>query len=211
MLRRRLGLNLAQRKHAFAENYAPSLVDRFGVWLSARQIRQWVPTFSGKSVGDFGCGYHASFSRTILENVGSATLVDVSLSQELKSHPKVNALEGGLPSILSQIPTGSLDVILCVSVLEHIWEPQEALNEFFRILKPGGICLINVPSWKGKKYLEYSAFVLGLSPEEEMQDHKMYYDVKDLWPLLVKAGFMPKGIRCFLHKFGLNCFAACRK
>jgi len=45
--------------------------------------------------------------------------------------------------------------------------------------------------------LEYSAFRLGFSPAEEMDDHKCYYDVKDFWPLLVRAGFRPSDIRCF--------------
>jgi hypothetical protein len=43
-----------------------------------------------------------------------------------------------------------------------------------------------------------------------MDDHKNYFDPKDLWPLLVKAGFRPRNIRCFRHKFGLNTFAICR-
>jgi hypothetical protein len=49
-----------------------------------------------------------------------------------------------------------------------------------------------------------------LSPAEEMDDHKTYYDVPNLWPMLVAAGFRPKNIRCFPHKFGLNTFAVCR-
>jgi hypothetical protein len=72
------------------------------------------------------------------------------------------------------------------------------------------MCLFNVPSWRGKWFLEYSAFRLGLSPKDEIDDHKTYYDVKDFWPLLVRAGFRPSGIRCFSHKFGLNTFAVCR-
>ena len=43
-----------------------------------------------------------------------------------------------------------------------------------------------------------------------MNDHKCYYDVRDLWPLLVRAGFRPSDIKCFSHKFGLNTFAVCR-
>ena len=43
-----------------------------------------------------------------------------------------------------------------------------------------------------------------------MDDHKAYYDVKDFWPLLVRAGFRPSNIDCFPHKFGLNTFAVCR-
>ena len=43
-----------------------------------------------------------------------------------------------------------------------------------------------------------------------MDDHKRYYDPRDLWPLLVEAGFRPSSIRCYRHKFGLNTFAVCR-
>ena len=43
-----------------------------------------------------------------------------------------------------------------------------------------------------------------------MDDHKNYYDVKDLWPLLVRGGFQPSRIQCFSHKSGLNTFAVCR-
>ena len=101
-------------------------------------------------------------------------------------------------------------MILCVSVLEHLWNPDVALAEFHRILSPAGICVVNVPSWRGKRFLELSAFRLGLSPAEEMDDHKRYFDPRDLWPLLVQAGFLPHGIRCYRHKLGLNTFAACR-
>ena len=39
----------------------------------------------------------------------------------------------------------SFDVILCSEVLEHIPDPVAAINEFSRILKPGGILLITAP------------------------------------------------------------------
>jgi SAM-dependent methyltransferase len=198
------------RAHSYGEGYRPTVVDRFGVWLSARQIRRYVPDLRGKRVGDFGCGFHAAFARTVLDDVASVVLADVSLSPELIAHRRVTALQGRLPDVLSELPSESLDVVLCVSVLEHLWEPLRAIAEFRRLLAPGGICLLNVPSWRGKRFLEYSAFRLGLSPAEEMDDHKNYYDVKDFWPLLVRGGFRPSRISCFSHKFGLNTFAACR-
>jgi SAM-dependent methyltransferase len=198
------------RESAFGQDRSLSVVDRFGTWLSARAIRRHAGDLRGKRVGDFGCGYDARFTRTVLDEVESAVLVDLTLATDLVAHPRVTAVEGRLPGALEQIADGSLDVVLCISVLEHLAEPLDALRAVRRVLRPGGVCLVNVPSWRGKRFLELSAFRLHLSPAEEMDDHKRYYDPRDLWPLLVEAGFLPSRIRCFRHKFGLNTFAVCR-
>jgi len=39
----------------------------------------------------------------------------------------------------------SIDCIICTGVLEHIEDPDIALKEFYRILKPGGIVHLEVP------------------------------------------------------------------
>ncbi len=198
------------RNTSFAQTYSPSLVDRFGVWLSARQIRRWAPSFQHKRVGDFGCGYHANFTRTIINEAMHVTLADVALSEELKKNKKIQAIEGLLPDTLFSIPDSSFDVVLCISVLEHLVDPLRTLQELWRVLAHDGLLLLNVPSWRGKWFLEFSAFRLGTSPADEMDDHKRYYDVRDLWPLFVKVGFKPRDIRCFSHKFGLNTFSVCK-
>jgi SAM-dependent methyltransferase len=181
------------------------------VWLSARQIRKYAGSLAGKRLGDFGCGYNATLVRSVLPKLEQAVLVDSALAQDLKSLANVTAIEGVLPDVLDRVPSSSLDLVMCVSVLEHLWNPLAALQACLRIVRPDGLCLFNVPSWRGKRFLEFSAFRLGLSPKDEMDDHKTYYDVKDFWPLLVRAGFRPSNIRCFSHKFGLNTFAVCRK
>jgi SAM-dependent methyltransferase len=198
------------REAAFGQEGRITGVDRAGVWLSGHQIRRTVGSLDDKDVGDVGCGFQATYMRTVLDTVRSATLVDISLADDLKSRPNVTAIEGKLPGVLEDLPDRSLDVILCMSVLEHLWAPDQALTHFRRLVRPGGVLAINVPSWRGKRALEFSAFRLGLSPATEMDDHKRYYDPRDLWPLLVTAGFVPHGIRCFRHKFGLNTFAVCK-
>ena len=200
----------AVRARSFGQDDRLSAVDRFGIWLSGRAIRRHVKSFSSLDVGDFGCGYDARFTRTVLGEVRAAVLIDVALAPDLATHDRVRAIEGQLPDSLEQLDDESLDVVLCISTLEHLSEPERALREFRRLLRAGGICLINVPSWRGKRFLELSAFRLHLSPAAEMDDHKRYYDPRDLWPMLVAAGFLPSGIRCSRHKFGLNTFAACR-
>lgn len=198
------------RAGSYEQHRAHSPVDRFGVWLSARALRREVPSFAGKSVGDFGCGYQARFVRSVLDEIERAVLVDVALAPDLKADRRITAIEGVLPDALRGVEAASLDVVVCVNVLEHLWEPLETLVQMRRVTAPGGICLVNVPSWRGKWFLELSAYRLRLSPAEEIDDHKVYYDPEDLWPLLVKAGFLPHNISCRSHKFGLNTFAACR-
>ncbi len=199
------------RNTSFGEAHRQTPVDRFGVWLSSVRIRRAVRSFAGKDVGDFGCGFQADFMRTVLPEVASATLVDLSLAEDLKTHPKVTALQGVLPEILEKVPDASLDVVLCNSVLEHLWSPAVAVRHMRRVLRPGGVAFVNVPSWRGKFFLETAAFRLHVSPAQEMDDHKRYYSPRELWTLLVEGGFRPSEIKaCHTHKFGLNTFAWCR-
>jgi SAM-dependent methyltransferase len=197
------------RSEAYGQGTRPSVVDRFGVWLSSIAVRRHA-SFTGKRVADFGCGYQASVARRVLPCAQQMLLVDLQLADDLKRLPKVQAIEGRIETVLPGVASESLDVALCLSVLEHLDEPQDTLDGLHRILAPGGLALINVPTWRGKTLLELSAFRLGLSPAREMDDHKRYYDPRDLWPMLVRAGFLPSAIFCRRHKLGLNTFAACR-
>jgi SAM-dependent methyltransferase len=192
--------------------HGTTFIGRANVWLSGHQIRRNIGSVDGKDVGDFGCGYEATFMRSVLARVRSATLVDVALADDLKSSPNVTAIEGTLPGVLHDLPDQSLDVVLCISVLEHLHDPAETLKHFRRLLRPGGICAINVPTWRGKLVLEFLAFRLGLSPAcaYGIDEHKAYYDPRDLWPMLVGAGFVPHSIRCFRHKFTMCTFAVAK-
>src|SRR5262245_55354655 len=195
------------RTQSWGEDYKLSMMDRFGIWLSKVQILRHVRTFSGKDVGDFGCGYHARFVRSVLDEAQSATVVDLSLADDLKAMPKVRAIQGVLPDALGEVPEKSLDVVICNNVLEHLWEPERVLDHVRRTMRSGGVCFLNVPSWWGKFVLETAAFKLHLTSEDEINDHKRYYDRRELWNLVVRGGFKPNQVVCHSHKFGLNTYA----
>ena len=205
-----MAADLTVRTKSFGQDHTLSPVDRFGTWLSARSLRRHVGDWHGKRVADIGCGHGARITTPLLDDVAHLTVADVSLSEKLKAHPNVTAVEGGLPAVLASIADHSIDVTLCMSVLEHLWDDRATLGELRRITAADGIVVVNVPTWLGKRALEFSAFRLGLSPRAEMDDHKRYYDPRDLWPLLVEAGFLPSLITCRRHKFGLNTLAVCR-
>lgn len=54
------------------------------------------------------------------------------------------------------LQSGSVDVIIMSEVLEHLEEPQKALDEVQRILVPGGVLIISVPY---KEVLQYQVCV----------------------------------------------------
>ncbi|HET6409959.1 MAG TPA: class I SAM-dependent methyltransferase [Chthoniobacteraceae bacterium] len=182
-------------------------VDRFGVWLSQRAILRHLPKRDALSVLDIGCGYHATQLMSLKDRIKIGVGIDFAVATGLKSQPGFEWHEGAVEECLPKLSESTFDAILMISVLEHLADPEAALARVRKLLRPQGVLLINVPTWRGKWWLELSAFRLGLSPKVEMDDHKMYYDVRDLWPRLVAAGFKPSHIHLRYHKFGLNLFA----
>lgn len=190
-----------------------SLIDMFGRCLSKRMILKNMKTLKASTIVmlDIGCGYDAWMLRKFSSLISSGVAVDVAISKEIKSMDNIKVCEQPIEAVLPSFDKDYFDVILINSVLEHLEDPFFVLRECKRVLKKGGLLIVNVPTWLGKYFLEKSAFVLKLSPAMEMDDHKMYYDKRDLWPILVKSGFKPSSIKLRYHKFGLNLFSVCAK
>jgi SAM-dependent methyltransferase len=198
------------RASSFGQDEYPTLRAWIRDQVLIRSLLRSGRPYAGKRLVDVGCGFRASLSRTLLDELSSAILVDVAIAPDLKAHTRVTTVEGVLPDALAEIPSHSVDIVLCSAVLEHLWEPLDTLKEFPRLLAPGGVCLINVPSWLGKRVLEFVAFRLKMSNADEIDDHKRYYSVRELWPLLVRAGFAPHNIKCYRQLVGVNTLAVCR-
>ena len=187
------------------------LADRLGVWLSQRAIRRYLPKRSDLEVLDLGCGYRATQLIALEPVLKRGIGVDFQIAPELRGLTRYTFHEGSIEEALLKLEAERVDVVMLISVLEHLSEPQVILQSAWSMLKPSGVLLVNVPTWLGKGFLEFSAFRLGLSPKLEMDDHKMYYGKRDLWPILVRSGFKPSQIRLRYHKFGLNLFAVAQK
>lgn len=122
-----------------------------------------------------------------------------ALSDILRKHPALNywtadraMREASLRCDLLKLPfqDQSVDVILCVHVLEHIPEDRTAMKELCRILKPDGWALLQVPIREHPETLEDLSIT---DPRERLRlfgntGHVRYYgyDYKDR---LEAAGF----------------------
>ena len=183
-----------------------SLLDRLRTRLVGREILRRLPVSGPLRLLDLGCGYHGAYLKMLAARLEQGIGVDLRVTP-LEIHPRVRLIASPLDEALPSFPAGGFDVVLFISVLEHLWDPQQCLAHCYRLLQPGGRLLLNVPTWYAKPVLECSAFRLGTSPAAEMDDHKMYYSKRDLWPLLVRAGFKPSRIRLNYQHLLMTLFA----
>lgn len=202
---------MSPRTHESYGQHGLTLADRLGVWLSQRAIRRYLPTRGDLEVLELGCGYRAAHLLALEPKLKRGIGVDFQIAPELRERERLTFYEGTIEQFIPKLENQSLDMVMLISVLEHLVEPQFVLQSAWSLLKPSGLLLVNVPTWTGKRFLELSAFRLGFSPKIEIDDHKMYYGKRDLWPMLVRAGFKPSEIRLEYYKFGLNLFAAAKK
>jgi ubiquinone/menaquinone biosynthesis C-methylase UbiE len=196
----------ASREESYLQ-HGSSFVDRLRTRLVQREILKRLPQTSGLRVLDLGCGYHATYLKAIGKRLAEGVGVDFHVSEESRRHPRLSFVTSSVEDALPELPSNAFDAVLFISVLEHVRNPAECLSHCHRVLKAGGRLLVNVPTWYAKPVLELSAFKFGTSPACEMDDHKMYYSKRDLWPLLVRAGFRPSRIRMHYQKLCMILFS----
>jgi len=202
---------LNTRTHEAYGQQRLTFLDRLGGWLSQRAISRHLPNRSDLEVLELGCGFRATQLMALRSRLKHGVGVDFRVEPQLKALNNLTFHEGTIEDTLPRLAIELFDAILVISVLEHLQDPLLVLESARGMLKRSGVLLIDVPTWRGKSFLEFSAFRLGLSPKLEMDDHKMYYDKRDLWPLLVRAGFKPSLVELRYHKLGLNLFAVARR
>lgn len=213
------GINIRQdiKKSYGQYNNFTALSEKIRAYFYEREIKAIVKKFVKQTpniqVLDIGCGYYAKMLQAISPYIERGVGVDLQLSDTLSSNEKIVPINKPYDEALQSFSDETFDVILLISVLEHLEDPLSCLKDVRRILKKDGLLIINVPTWRSKSLLEFMAFTLKISEDTYfgINDHKMYYNKSDLWKLLIQSGFTPKEIKLRYHKFWLALFGICHK
>ncbi len=161
--------------------YNRYLCDR-GTALKFRQT--YIPLVDGFRVLDFGCGRgrHAA----MLTQLGfEATGVDQTRFKWWdKTNNKVRtSFSVGGTEHMTILGAGYFDLCLCFLVLYLVDNDQGLLEQFHRVLRPGGYLVLQVPNADNLWTLRTGKYLNDYEPI------KQYYTVKSLTEKVEKAGF----------------------
>lgn len=104
---------------------------------------------AGRRLLDLGCGDGALTREYARRGAVQVTGVDIDERALARARavggPHVDYREGSTDRI--PMPDGSVDVIVCYDVFEHLTQPSAILGEARRVLVPGGSMLIGTWGW----------------------------------------------------------------
>ena len=131
----------------------------------------------GADAVDVGCGLGAC----LLYLPENARFVGVDVSARSLAAARARSPEGaefrrgGFPSLPTE--PASFDFAVCLEVLEHVEDDEQAASELGRILRPGGYLLVSVP--RTHYWSEYRRLI----------GHLRHYTAASLDDLVAAAGF----------------------
>lgn len=86
---------------------------------------------------------HISPNKEIARVLKGDTITQVVGSIEPEMYQEFNARYLDVQKL--DIPDASQDVVICCHVIEHVDNDDEAMREIYRVLKPGGFAVLQVP------------------------------------------------------------------
>lgn len=177
--------------------------------LRTMRLKQVLPTirrYPECRLLDIGCGWDYRLLKTVEPFIGSGVGIDfkVQETESAKIRTVRMQMTGSLP-----FEAESFDIVTMLAVLEHLSDPIRIMSETERVLKKGGRLIMTVPSKIAKPVLEFMAFYLKIVNDNEIRDHKKYYNCEDIKSLMNQTGLIVEEHRYF--QMGMNNYCVAMK
>jgi SAM-dependent methyltransferase len=105
--------------------------------------------FAGERLLDVGCG-DGSFTEMFAPGFSEVHGIDLQgewlaqFAARTRHDPKFHVIEMSASNM--SFPAEFFDMLISLETLEHIENLEEAVSEFARVLRPGGVCLVTCPN-----------------------------------------------------------------
>ena len=129
--------------------------------FTRREILPHLPARVGRML-DVGCGSGATGGAVrearAVEWAGGVELVEAEAERAGQTCDKVWSVDIQTERIEAEIEPGSLDLILCLDILEHLVDPWSVVDRLSPLLAPDGRMILSVPNIRNWKFLFRLAF-----------------------------------------------------
>jgi 2-polyprenyl-3-methyl-5-hydroxy-6-metoxy-1,4-benzoquinol methylase len=138
-----------------------------------------LPFCRGATVLDAGCGegYGADRIAGVARAVLGVDYDPTTVAHLAVAYPRVRPVRANLVAL--PVAAGTVDVVACLQVIEHLWDQPAFLAECRRVLRPAGTLLLTTPN-----RLTFSPGNATLNPY-----HTRELSPAELADLLLEAGF----------------------
>lgn len=134
-----------------------------------------------------GTGYFAAIMKRAGWNAGGIEINEKARNFSIKHF----GLVADPPDRITTYESNSFDCITLWHVLEHFHDPFKYISEIYRLLKPGGVCVVALPnsnSYDAKSYEQFWA-------AWDVPRHLWHYNPATFRLFLEKSGFILENLK----------------
>lgn len=174
----------------FYESFAESFDSKMNMYDTNKRLEVvfkelLTEDINNKKILDAGCGT-GWFSKFSAERGAFVTSMD--LGENLLAKVALKCPSDRIVGSILDIPfqDNTFDVVISSEVIEHVPDPFKAIQELFRVLKPGGTMILTTPN-KIWYFAIWIANTFKLRPYEGLENWTGWYEMKRK---LKRAGFI---------------------